>query len=108
MRAKSMFLAVGGSLALLTGCLNAPFMPPLGGVYSDINAPLSVDHDKSLVSPKQGEASAFCILCLVSFGDVSTQAAAENGGLKTVHYLDYNYVNLLGLYQKTTVVAHGE
>jgi len=108
MHKKLGLVAFGSSLMLFTGCLSAPFMPPMGGFYSEVNAPLSVDHNKTLVTAKRGEASAVSILCLFSFGDVSTQTAAQNGGLKTIQYLDYNYFNILGIYQKTTVIAHGE
>lgn len=98
----------GSSLLLFTGCLSAPFMPPMGMFYSEVNAPLSVDHNKTMITSKKGEASAECILGLVSFGDASTQTAAKNGGLTTIQYLDYTYFNVLGVYQKTTVTAHGE
>ena len=108
MHKKLGLVALGSSLILLTGCLSAPFMPPMGMAYSEVNAPLSVDHDKTMVTAKKGEASAICIIGLVSFGDVSTQTAAQNGGLKTIQYLDYTYFNVLGIYQKTTVIAHGE
>lgn len=108
MQKKVGLLAVTSSLLLFTGCLTAPFVPPMGGIYSSVDAPLSVDHNKTTVTAKQGEASAVCILGMFSFGDVSTQTAAENGGLKTIQHLDYKYFNVLGIYQKTTVIAHGE
>jgi hypothetical protein len=100
-------LVLSGSMLALTGCLTAPFTPPMGAVTS-IDAPLSIDHNRSTVTSKKGEASAICILGLVSIGDASTQTAARNGGLKTVHYLDYKYLNILGLYQSTIVMAYGE
>ncbi len=108
MNKKLGLVALSGSLLLFTGCLTAPFMPPMGGVYSAVDAPLSVDHNRTAVTSKKGEASAICILGMVSFGDVSTQTAAQNGGLKTIQHLDYTYFNVLGIYQKTTVIAHGE
>jgi len=100
--------ALGSCLMLLTGCISAPFVPPLGGVYSEVNAPLSVDPNKTPVTAKKGEASSSCVLCLVSWGDVSAKTAADNGGLKTIDHMDYKYFNVLGIYQKTTVVAYGE
>ena len=108
MHKKLGLVALGSSFVLFTGCLSAPFMPPMGGIYSEVNAPLSVDYDKTAITAKQGEASSVCILGMVSFGDVSTQTAAKNGGLTTIQHLDYKYFNVLGIYQKTTVVAHGE
>ena len=85
----------------------SPARASLGAVTS-VDAPLSIDHNRSAMASKKGESSAMCILGLVSVGDASTQAAAQEGGLKTVHFLDYKYFNVLGIYQKTTVMAYGE
>lgn len=92
----------------LSGCLSAPFQPPTGIAYSNYQAPLSVDHNKTAVAAKQGEAHSVCILGLVSFGDSSLQTAATNGGLSTIEHADYSYFNVLGIYQKTGVVVHGQ
>ncbi|HQQ92319.1 MAG TPA: TRL domain-containing protein [Kiritimatiellia bacterium] len=100
-------LVLCGSMLAFTGCLTAPFAPPMGAVTA-VEAPLSIDHNRSAMASKKGESSAMCILGLVSVGDASTQAAAQEGGLKTVHFLDYKYFNVLGIYQKTTVMAYGE
>ena len=100
-------VALGSLLILFTGCLTAPFEPPMG-LFSAVDAPLSIDHNKTTVTTKKGESSAICILGLIAFGDASTQAAAQNGGLKTIYHLDYKYQNILGIYQSTTVIAHGE
>lgn len=100
-------VAMCGLITGFTGCVTAPFKPPMGAVTA-VDAPLSIDHNRSSVTSKKGEASAMCILGLVAVGDASTQAAANNGGLKTVHFLDYKYFNVLGIYQSTTVVAYGE
>jgi hypothetical protein len=44
----------------------------------------------------------------VSVGDCSIDAAVKSGGLQKVNHLDYGYLNIVGVYQKTTVIAHGE
>ncbi len=93
---------------IMSGCVVAPFQPPMGS-YTDISAPLSLEHRQSRVeSLRRGEASAHCVLGLVAWGDSGTQAAARQGGLKTVEYLDYKYLNIIGIYQKATVYAYGE
>jgi len=92
----------------MTGCVKAPFTPPMG-VFTDIEAPLDLDYDVTKVKgTKVGESSSTCILGLVAVGDSSTQSAAQNGGLKTVNHADYEYKNILGVYQKTTVKVYGE
>jgi len=100
-------VAVAGA-SLLSGCLTAPFEPPMGMVFSDVKAPLMVDYDKTQVSPRSGQAESMCILGLVTVGDNSIQAAALQGGLKTIEHVDYHYFNVLGVYQKTTVTAFGQ
>lgn len=99
--------AVAGA-SLFSGCLVAPFEPPMGMIFSDVKAPLMVDYDKAQVSPKSGRAESVCILGLVTTGDNSIQAAAAQGGIQTIEHVDYQYFNVIGVYQKTTVVVFGQ
>ena len=98
-----------GGLALAVlfgGCVIAPFQPPMG-VVSVVKAPLSTEGNFN-ASSKSGEASVVSILGIVSTGDCSIDAAAKDGGLNKVNHLDYDYMNILGIYQKATVIAYGE
>ena len=90
----------------LSGCLRAPFQPP-SGMVAVTKAPLSTE-GKWDVGSKSGEASSFSVLGLYASGDCSISAAARNGGLKKIHYVDYEYFNVIGIWQKATVIAHGE
>ena len=102
---KIIFMLIALSFA---SCITAPFEPPIGILYSGIAAPLDLDYDQTLVSPRTGEAEAYSILGLVSWGDCSTTAAAEAAGIRKVHHADYTYFHVLGIYQVTTVRVHGE
>lgn len=93
-------------LALLTGCLSAPFQPP-SGVVSVTRAPLSTEGNWE-VGSKRGEASSTSILGLYAEGDCSVGTAARNGGLKKVGHVDYEYLNIIGIWQKATVIVYGE
>lgn len=104
--AKTLVAAV--AVASMSSCLSAPFMPPLGAAYANVKAPLDVDYKDTAVTTKTGKASTTCILGLLSWGDASTQTAAAKGGLKTISHADYEHFNVLGIYQKTTVVVEGE
>jgi hypothetical protein len=98
-----------GGLALATlmgGCIVAPFQPPMG-IVSVVKAPLSTEGNFNAGS-KSGEASVVSILGIVSTGDCSIDAAAKDGGLNKVNHLDYDYMNIFGIYQKVTVIAYGE
>ena len=94
-------LAVG-----VAGCLSAPFQPP-GGVVSVTKAPLSTEGNCD-VGSKRGTSSSFSVLGLYASGDCSIAAAARNGGLKKIGHVDYEYFNVIGIWQKATVIAYGE
>jgi hypothetical protein len=48
------------------------------------------------------------ILGIVSTGDCSIDAAVKSGGLKKINHIDYGYLNIIGVFQKTTVYVYGE
>jgi hypothetical protein len=98
------FVAAG-----LVGCgVVAPVVPPIAAVYTSVNAPLDTDLQDTKLGPKKGEASCMSILGLVAVGDASIREAAKNGGITTIQSADYNYVNVLGVYQEFTTIVYGE
>ena len=106
MKKTSILAAACAAAVLFTGCISAPFTPPMG-LYTEISAPLSTEGTID-VGAKKGEATAKTILGLVATGDCSIAAAAKNGGLTTIKHIDYKYKNILGIVQETTVVVYGE
>ena len=101
---KLLFLSL--PCAALCGCVSAPFQPPMG-LLSTTRAPLSTDGNWN-AGLKSGSAEAKCVLGLYAWGDCSVTAAARNGGLKRVDFLDYQYDNVIGIWQSVTVTAYGE
>jgi len=98
MRLIQLYLAVIVAGLLLTGCL-----------YSHIKAPYDTHLDKSAIGPKQGVASAYSVLWLVSWGDQGIAAAAKSGGIKTVTHMDQEVFSILfGLYTKTSTIVYGD
>jgi hypothetical protein len=89
------------------GCYSAPVKPPCGVVFSDIKAPLDPDVNKTELGAKMGSAKTISILGLVAMGDCSTKTAAETGGVETVTHTDYEYFNVLGVYQRFVVKVYG-
>ncbi|MBU1172390.1 MAG: TRL-like family protein [Proteobacteria bacterium] len=57
---------------------------------------------------KTGEASMVNYLGLVAKGDASITAAAANGGIKTIHTVDYKYNSILGIINTTTTIVTGQ
>jgi len=94
-------LAIGAA-----GCLCAPFQPP-PAIVADYSAPLSTEGNWKTGS-KTGKAEAICVLGIVATGDCSLNAAIKDGGLKSVSYADYDYFNVLGIYQRVTVKVVGD
>jgi hypothetical protein len=109
MRTMAGFAALCAVAALTLGCqYTAPVKPPMGGLFSSYSAPMSTQFTGQSTPAKTGQASAESVLGLVAWGDCSLQTAAKNGGLATIDYCDYEYVNVvLGIYQKFTTKAHG-
>lgn len=109
MRALLAF-CLGAGLLLSTSCVSyyAPVMPPAGGLFTKIGAPLDTNAQQTPTGNRIGRASSSSVLGMFAFGDCSTNAAVQNGGLTKVEYLDYEYFNLLFVYQKFTVNAYGE
>ncbi|MBI5154952.1 hypothetical protein HZA57_06920 [Candidatus Poribacteria bacterium] len=110
MTLKRLFAAGLGAAAVLTmtGCLMAPVVPPTGMVYTNFSAPLDYDQEQSPAGTKEGSASTHSILGLVAWGDSSADAAAKQGGISTITGADYDYMNIIGIYQRYTTVVRGE
>ncbi len=105
-------LIAGCSLFLTTGCglvgYYAPVMPPSGLFFSSVQAPIDIDADPTTFGMKAGQSSAFSVLGLFAFGDASVASAARDGNLTTIHHLDYDYLNVLFIFQRFTTTAYGE
>ena len=80
----------------------------MGAIYCDTSAPLDIDFQATEMGSRVGQAASTAILGLVAWGDASVSAAAKSGGIKTVKHVDYNYVNVLWVYQRFTTMAHGD
>ena len=110
-RWKMFCAAAMGAIAILSaGCITAPVVPPMGALYSKIEAPLDLNSaGGKVIGERRGESSSIAILGLVAFGDAGLKAAAEEGGLTTINHVDYKLKNVLfGAYAKYTTVAYGE
>ena len=98
------------SVLMTVGCVapfNAPVVPPVGAFFTKYDAPLTTEGVGQSVGTKQGKASMVNVLALVAFGDCSLDAAARDGNLSTIEYVDYSYLNVFGMFQSFTVIVHG-
>lgn len=123
---KLALLFAMATLLTTTGCgmwsfHQAPVMPPVGFIYTDYKAPLqgkadwTLDYHNTEVNPgKVGTSTVhyvsfpFYPMLSVSVMDpASVQTAARNGGIKEVEYADYEFMQVLGVYSRFTVIAYG-
>ncbi len=93
------------AMVLLGGCAVSK-SPVTGMIYSNIKAPLT-----ATPAPEQpqrvGRASVRSILGLIATGDASIQTAARNGGIREIHFVDYESQNFFGVLAEFTVVVYG-
>ena len=101
-------VALPACALLLNACLVAPIKPPTGSVYTNIKAPLGVDYKSTPTQGKMGVSQSISILGLVALGDASAHAAAEAGGLQRIEHADYEYKNVLGVYQRYRTIVYGQ
>jgi hypothetical protein len=94
-----LFLAV-----MLNGCAT-PF--PYGIVYTEIKSPVAAG-DGGVSYSKVGVSKATSILGLVATGDASIKAAAAEGGITKIKYVDYEAKNILGFIGNYTTTVYGD
>lgn len=108
-RIHSVMLAAILLLTLATfGCYSAPVMPPGGVLYTDIDSTLNTEPTGEFIGTRKGESSSKSILGIVAWGDSSVEAAARNGLITEPKHIDYNFYNVLGVYQRFTTIVHGD
>lgn len=107
------------AIGFMTGCgayYVAPVKPSLGGIYTDVKAPLTVDYNGNptgmstmKVSKKNTRYLMIPIFGNPSFGwdDAAIGQIARQGGIKDVSYADYEFMNVLGIYAEFTVNVYG-
>lgn len=91
------------------GCYVTPVKPPPGWIVSNIRAPLSADNQGvSTVGAKTGTATVENYLGIISTGDCSIERAVKDVKITKISYCDYEYFNVLGVYQRFTIIVHGD
>jgi len=107
---------IASSLLLLASCATprSKFVPPMGGIVSQVKAPLTTDLEGVEIKDSSGSVSSLYfhdfIITGLSFAwnDCSIEDAARVGNLKSVEYADYETFSILGFFGRTTVTAYGD
>ncbi len=91
--------------AVMTSC--GAVKSPVGGfAYMDVKDGLAVTSNTG--SSKVGTATAKGYAGVYAAGDASIEAAAKNGGITSIHHVDYHSTSILGIINTYTTVVYGK
>ncbi len=104
---KKLLTAIAITAAVtLTGCAT---YTPVGSLYTQVKLPVAVTEAKAAGTKlKVGKAECKSILGLVATGDASIDTAAKNAGITTIHHVDWEAENILGIIGTYRCVVYGE
>lgn len=111
--------AVAGAALLCQACalgVGAPVRPPGGALFTWVEAPLETNFSATPIGSKVGTSetrylnvpNSYNVPLEFAWGDAAVKAAAADGGITSVHYADYEYLNILGVYNQLTIRVYGD
>jgi hypothetical protein len=104
-------------LLFATGCapLRVPIVPPQGILFTHIKAPCSTKYKETPVAgekPYMDSAARYIwepfFGTTWGWGNASIQKIAKQNGIKKIEYVDYEYLNVLGIYKQFNIIPHGQ
>ncbi len=91
---------------LVSGCATSQ---PVGSIYTRVSLPVAVTSESGAVkSLKVGKSECKSILSLVATGDASIAAAAKDGDIKRIHFVDWKAKNILGIIGEYECTVYGD
>jgi len=103
----------------LVSGVTAPVIPPLGLIYTNLHAPISLG--PTSFGTKRGTAVSHQIGLpplpypglvggpdLFAWGDASEKTAAANAGITKVQHADYSLLVVLWVYRRFTIEVYGD
>ncbi len=80
-----------------------------GCIYSNFRVPVRRDFRNTEKVTKSGSSTCRSVAWIAAWGDSGLQAAVEEGDLKTLEYVDYQFMNIIfGLYMSRTTIVYGQ
>lgn len=80
-----------------------------GCLYFNVKLPLDTNLEDTQLGSKTGKSQSHAVLGLVAWGDASTQAAAEEGGITRIQHADLEQFAVLGfVYARYTTIVYGD
>lgn len=102
-----------GTCGCVVNSYQAPLKPPTGALFTQIQAPLMADYDRTAVGSASGSSTSLCFHdwlltgVSVAWDECSIETAAKAGGLREITGADYKLETILGFFGKMTVTAYG-
>ena len=98
------------------GCttFKAPVIPPTGFILTRWKAPLTTHFDRTPADPPKHGAMHCFYLREPIFGTdyawrrADVAGAAKSAGITKLHYADYEVLQVLGVFGRFEIIAHGE
>ena len=94
------------ALLALTGCAS---WGPYGAIYTEVKVPSGDLEVASETTPATRSGTAMCksILGLVGLGDCSVDTARRNGSITRISSVQWDVMNILGIYAEYTTHVLG-
>ena len=100
---SKLLLTLSAVSLILSGCAS---YSPIGLAYTSGTTGLTANNN--VKSTLRGEACVKSFVSLFTFGDASIDAAKHSAGITKVATVDYDVMNVLGVYGEYCTVVKGE
>ena len=98
--------------------LQAPVHVFPGVIYGQYRTPLGTDFRGTPVGQRRGQADIHYVDLWIllgvphrldfTYGTADLAQAARAGGISTIHQADLEYMHVLGIYNRVSLIVHGE
>jgi len=80
-----------------------------GCLYTHVTLPYGTELNRTELGNKKGTSSTYSVLWLFAWGDGGAAAAAKNGGITTLTFMDRElHAVLFGIYTRQTTIVYGD
>lgn len=105
------------ALACPAAAQRAPVVPPGGWLFTWIKAPAQTNFSATPIGSKMGKAETYYLNSPITFyyvpiefafGDAAVKRAADEAGITKIYFVDYEFINVLTIYQRMTIRVFGD
>ena len=96
--------------------VGAPVRPPGGALFTWVSAPIDTNFSQTPVGSKVGTSETRYLYIpngnnlplSFAWGDAGVAEAADDAGITKIHYVDYEYLDVLSIYRQVTIRVSGD